>query len=101
MYIIGGLNIKVLTKTADVQEATLAALGMMLKCADVMHMTQPFPKHQQWVSLLTEEFFQQGDRELGLGMQPMPFMNRSKPQCVPSSQVCSCVGHILYAWSRT
>lgn len=69
------------------QDATLAALGMMLKCADVMHMTQPFHKHQQWVELLTEEFFQQGDRELALGMQPMPFMNRSKPQCVPSSQV--------------
>lgn len=70
-----------------VQDATLAVLGMMLKCADVMHMTQPFHKHKQWVELLTEEFFQQGDREIALGMQPMPFMNRSKPQCVPSSQV--------------
>lgn len=69
------------------QDAILVLLGMLLKCADVMHMTQPFLKHKQWVELLTEEFFQQGDREIALGMQPMPFMNRSKPQCVPSSQV--------------
>lgn len=64
-----------------------AALVMLLKCADLGHMSQPFEQHKVWVELLTEEFFQQGDREKALGMAPLPFMNRNKPQCIATSQV--------------
>jgi hypothetical protein len=65
----------------------MSALGMLLKCADVGHMAQPFEKHRQWVNQLSEEFFQQGDQEKSQGMTPLPFMNRHKAQCLPSSQV--------------
>ena len=39
------------------------------------------------VEALTEEFYQQGDREKMLGMQPLPFMNREKGQDIASAQV--------------
>jgi hypothetical protein len=68
-------------------EEIMSALGMLLKCADVGHMAQPFEKHRYWVSQLTEEFYQQGDQEKSQGMTTLPFMNRQKSQCVPSSQV--------------
>jgi 3'5'-cyclic nucleotide phosphodiesterase len=133
----------------------LSALGMLLKCADVGHMTQPFANHRVWVRFfshaalfiphfapctfcmlvivraafsmrtlssacrslqrisscnvhmlehtlqassrffalqveaLTEEFYQQGDREKVLGMQPLPFMDREKGQDIASAQVCT------------
>ena len=71
------------------QEEVSVALAMMLKCADVGHMAQQFGNHERWVNVLTEEFYQQGDRERNLGMDPMPFMNRENKQCVPTSQVHS------------
>ena len=73
-------------------EETLAALGMLLKCADVGHMAQPFPQHRHWVTQLSEEFFQQGDREKALGMSPLPFMDRAKTQCIAGSQVSARAG---------
>jgi hypothetical protein len=75
------------TEGAMGQEEILSALGMLLKCADVGHMAQPFQRHKVWVDELTEEFYQQGDREQALGMSVLPFMNRDKKHCVPSSQV--------------
>lgn len=68
-------------------EAFSSLIGMMLKCADVMHMSQDFERHRHWVDALTEEFYQQGDREAALGMSTLPFMQRHNSQCLPSSQV--------------
>jgi 3'5'-cyclic nucleotide phosphodiesterase len=70
-------------------EAFLSMIGMLLKCADIMHMSQDFECHRRWVEALTEEFYQQGDRETALGMPALPFMQRSKANCLPSSQVLS------------
>lgn len=72
-----------------------SVLGMVLKCADVGHMAQPFEQHRHWVAQLTEEFYQQGDREKALGMAPLPFMDRAKAQCVPSSQVRACTAYAV------
>jgi 3'5'-cyclic nucleotide phosphodiesterase len=68
-------------------EAFLPMIGMLLKCADIMHMSQHFEQHRRWVEALTEEFYQQGDRETALGMPALPFMQRDRANCLPSSQV--------------
>jgi hypothetical protein len=39
----------------------------------------PTPQHIQWVAVLQEEMFAQGDRERDLGMIISPMMDRNCP----------------------
>jgi len=61
------------------------ALSIAIKCADVSHPTRPWHVHRQWSSLVTEEFFQQGDREKALGLPVSPFSDRDDHN-LPKSQ---------------
>ena len=49
-----------------------------LKCADLGHLASPRGVHRQWVTLLEEEMFRQGDRERAAGYPVSPLMDRSK-----------------------
>ncbi len=51
-------------------------LQMALKCADLGHLAAPCDVHKRWVNDLTEEFFQQGDRERENGMKVSALMDR-------------------------
>lgn len=48
-------------------------LENLVHCADLSNPTKPLPLYKRWISLLMEEFFQQGDkeREMGLDISPM------------------------------
>ena len=59
---------------------------LALKCADLSHTTYPWELHCRWVLRLEDEMFRQGDRELRLGHQISPLMDRRK-QGVSKSQV--------------
>lgn len=47
---------------------------MLIKCADVSNPGKPQSVYLQWVSLITEEFFRQGDEEKRRGMPVTAFM---------------------------
>ena len=51
---------------------------MAMKCADLGHLASAEKVHLQWVSLLEEEMFRQGDMEKAKGYPVSPLMDRSK-----------------------
>jgi cAMP-specific phosphodiesterase 4/high affinity cAMP-specific and IBMX-insensitive 3',5'-cyclic phosphodiesterase 8 len=68
----------------DEADATLV-LQMVLKVADMSHLTYDFDLHRSWVERLQEEMFRQGDDELALGLPPSALCDRTKPG-ITSSQ---------------
>jgi len=61
------------------EEDVLVMLQMVLKCADVGHLTLKWSNHLLWVERLEEEFFAQGDKEKELSLEPSFLMDRQKP----------------------
>eukprot|EP00002_Diphylleia_rotans_P023755 TRINITY_DN4675_c0_g1_i3.p1 TRINITY_DN4675_c0_g1~~TRINITY_DN4675_c0_g1_i3.p1 ORF type:complete len:835 (+),score=128.47 TRINITY_DN4675_c0_g1_i3:148-2652(+) len=70
----------------SVRENKLLVLQMALKCADLAHMAKSFPIHSRWTTLVTEEFYLQGDQEGSLKLPKSPFMDRDSEN-VPKSQI--------------
>ncbi|KAG1675132.1 hypothetical protein FOA52_003355 [Chlamydomonas sp. UWO 241] len=58
------------------QEQRLLVLTLVLKAADVGHLTSSPDVHRKWVARLEEEMFQQGDQERALGLSISPLMDR-------------------------
>jgi cAMP-specific phosphodiesterase 4/calcium/calmodulin-dependent 3',5'-cyclic nucleotide phosphodiesterase len=63
---------------SDAKEAVLI-LKMLMKCADLGHLSLNWSSHVRWVRRLQEEFFQQGDKEKELQMPVSFLMDRDKP----------------------
>lgn len=64
----------------------LMAIQMCLKCADIGHGARKLEIHKEWTSLITKEFFRQGELELMAGIPVTPLCDRNA--CVLSkSQV--------------
>ena len=68
----------------DMQDVTLV-MQMMLKCADLAHLSYDFCLHRAWVERLEEEMFRQGDREVTIGLPVSPLCDRTK-QGITASQ---------------
>ena len=76
----------------------------MVHCADLSNPTKPLDIYRRWVSLIMEEFFQQGDREREQGLDVSPMCDRQNAT-IEKSQVrselqsikpiSSCVGAII------
>ena len=49
---------------------------IVLKCADLGHLASSEQVHLQWVTLLEEEMFRQGDLEKAKGYKVSPLMDR-------------------------
>ena len=60
-------------------------LQLVLKAADMSHLAYNFDMHTQWVELLQEEMFLQGDHEIRMGLAPSALCDRTKPG-ITSSQ---------------
>jgi hypothetical protein len=41
-----------------------------VQVADIGHLFTPFPVHSQWSALLEDEFFRQGQLEMGANREP-------------------------------
>lgn len=54
----------------------IQVLENLVHCADLSNPTKPLPLYKRWISLLMEEFFQQGDKERDSGMDISPMCDR-------------------------
>jgi hypothetical protein len=61
-------------------------MQILMKCADVANPTKEWPIYQEWISRITTEFYNQGDRERALNLPISPFMNRESTGSTTSSQ---------------
>ncbi|KAH9421147.1 hypothetical protein DERP_010088 [Dermatophagoides pteronyssinus] len=64
----------------------IQVLQNMLHCADLSNPTKKLELYQKWCSLLMEEFFQQGDKELAMGLEISPMCDRTNAT-IEKSQV--------------
>ncbi|VDM30451.1 unnamed protein product [Hydatigera taeniaeformis] len=62
----------------DRLEVRLSFDIMAIKCADISNPCRHWEACLQWANCITEEFFQQGDRENLLALPVLPLMNRKK-----------------------
>lgn len=75
----GSANLKASAFGPASEEDVVVMLQMVLKCADVGHLTLKWSNHLLWVERLEEEFFAQGDKEKELSLEPSFLMDRQKP----------------------
>ncbi|XP_035030653.1 calcium/calmodulin-dependent 3',5'-cyclic nucleotide phosphodiesterase 1A [Hippoglossus stenolepis] len=61
-------------------------LSLMLHAADISHPAKAWPLHHRWTHSLMEEFFQQGDKEVDLGLPFSPLCDR-KATMIAQSQI--------------
>jgi 3',5'-cyclic-nucleotide phosphodiesterase len=59
-------------------------LSIALKMADVSNCGRPLDIYLPWGGKISDEFYQQGDRERNLGLDCSPFMNRLEPSLAKS-----------------
>ncbi|XP_062847476.1 dual specificity calcium/calmodulin-dependent 3',5'-cyclic nucleotide phosphodiesterase 1A isoform X2 [Trichomycterus rosablanca] len=62
------------------------ALSLLLHTADISHPAKKWDLHHRWTTSLLEEFFQQGDKEIELGLPFSPLCDR-KSTMVAQSQI--------------
>ncbi|DBA77572.1 TPA: Pde-4p [Trebouxia sp. C0004] len=60
---------------------------MILKCADIGHLTAAPRTHKRWAIQLEEEFFRQGDKERSVGLTVSPLMDRNQQGGMTRSQL--------------
>jgi len=62
-----------------------ALVDLIAKSSDICHLVRPWSVAKPWEDLVQEEFFEQGDQEKAMGMEPMGMLDRDKCK-VPNSQ---------------
>lgn len=60
------------------------AMSMAIKMADISNCGRPENLYLTWATKIHDEFFLQGDRELNIGSNVSPFMDRSNPSMARS-----------------
>ena len=65
----------------------------MIHAADLSNPTKPLELYKCWVDLISQEFFNQGDREAELGLEYSPLCDRHNTM-VPQSQI----GELYNIW---
>ncbi len=48
----------------------------MIKCSDVSNPTKSWPLYSEWIKRITQEFYNQGDKEKQFGLPVSPFCDR-------------------------
>lgn len=61
-------------------------MSMLVKVADVSHPCKQWDVHVMWSERISSEFFNQGDREVEMGLPISPLCDRSK-HFLPKSQI--------------
>ncbi|XP_030020740.1 probable 3',5'-cyclic phosphodiesterase pde-5 isoform X2 [Manduca sexta] len=78
------------------------AMAISMTAADLSASAKPWEIQIKTVKVIFEEFYDQGDKERAAGREPIPMMDRNKPDEQPSSQVgflsqiCIPCYHMLY-----
>ncbi|XP_039674931.1 calcium/calmodulin-dependent 3',5'-cyclic nucleotide phosphodiesterase 1A isoform X2 [Perca fluviatilis] len=73
-----------LTQTLSLDKVKV--LSLLLHAADISHPAKAWPLHYRWTHSLMEEFFQQGDKEVELGLPFSPLCDR-KATMIAQSQI--------------
>nr|XP_049696554.1 probable 3',5'-cyclic phosphodiesterase pde-5 [Helicoverpa armigera] len=63
------------------------AMAISMTAADLSASAKPWCIQIKTVNVIFEEFYDQGDKERAAGREPIPMMDRNKPEEQPSSQV--------------
>ncbi|XP_043189067.1 cGMP-inhibited 3',5'-cyclic phosphodiesterase A-like [Amphibalanus amphitrite] len=71
----------------------LLVMEMAIKLADINGPCKDFPLHYQWTQRIAEEFYEQGDEELALGLPVSPYMDRKNPQLAKLQE--SFINHLV------
>jgi hypothetical protein len=69
----------------DAERALVLRIAM--KCADLNHVFQTFENHELWCDRITEEFCQQGDKEISAGLSPDAMFSRKSTSPLAKSQL--------------
>lgn len=64
----------------------ISFLGLLMHAADVSNPARPWAVYMKWLPLISEEFYQQGDRERQYGLPVLPFNDRNDPPPVDKFQ---------------
>ncbi len=87
-----------LTWKPSVKALKISVCGQTaLKLADLGHLAAVPHVHPRWVDRLTEEFYQQGDKESARGMKVSPLMDRHQEGGLAKSQVSTYNDHACQA----
>ena len=62
-------------------------MQMCLKAADISNVTKPFDISRLWAIAVTEEFYQQGDKEKERGVEVLPMFDRTKNSELANGQI--------------
>lgn len=73
----------------------IQVLQNMLHCADLSNPTKPLDLYRKWVTLIMEEFHQQGDRERAQGLDISPMCDRYTAT-IEKSQVRESINQSIY-----
>lgn len=68
----------------------------MIHCADLSNPTKPLEIYRTCVSLIMEEFFQQGDKEREMGLDISPMCDRHNAT-IEKTQVCIFISTFTYS----
>ena len=71
----------------DKAEDILLLMQMILKASDVSHPSKSLALHKCWTVMVTDEFFDQGDKERNFGMTLSPLCDRYVNDDIPKSQI--------------
>ncbi|XP_021363584.1 cGMP-inhibited 3',5'-cyclic phosphodiesterase A-like isoform X4 [Mizuhopecten yessoensis] len=93
---ISGCGGQCLTRVNDEESSTgidwsveterLLVMQMVIKLADINGPAKTKHLHRQWTYRIAEEFYEQGDEEVNLGMPISPYMDRKMPQLAKLQQ---------------
>ncbi len=72
----------------------LMVMKIIIKMADINTPTKSFDLHRSWTERITEEFYQQSEEEMVLGLSPTIFMDRNHPEKLPAIQL-SFIQHLV------
>ena len=61
--------------------------GLMMTSADLVSLAKPFRMAKRLIDNLCMEFYNQGDKEKALGLNPLPLMDRTQYNRIPELQV--------------
>ncbi|XP_063895597.1 probable 3',5'-cyclic phosphodiesterase pde-5 isoform X1 [Helicoverpa armigera] len=71
----------------EIQTHMELAMAISMTAADLSASAKPWCIQIKTVNVIFEEFYDQGDKERAAGREPIPMMDRNKPEEQPSSQV--------------
>uniref|UniRef100_A0A2A4JSA6 Phosphodiesterase n=1 Tax=Heliothis virescens TaxID=7102 RepID=A0A2A4JSA6_HELVI len=71
----------------EIQSHKELAMAISMTAADLSASAKPWYIQIKTVKVIFEEFYDQGDKERAAGREPIPMMDRNKPDEQPSSQV--------------